>query len=300
MTSILGKLGEYGMDQIKRGRKTADKLVLRAQSQAKTFSPAFASRRQLARCIDANPWHNLIPQKAGISRFGPNTFPGTAQVVKACEEILAARHEDFARLREKSGKRYLVNILNEVDFEKFPELVDFALSQPLVSAVSSYLGYLPRLGTIDLLVSTPGPVIKGSQWLHTDAGDPDNVKCFINITNVATNNGPLHVLPKRESMKFRRKVWNVSGSGKYADAKYEQHINPNDFVLNTGAPGSGVIADTSKCFHYGGRVETGQRAMLVVHFSRFSFGRGNLPTESQRTAWDTSPQRHALLTLDHT
>jgi len=300
MTSIIGKAREYGVGQAQRGHKSISNLLQRTRANARMRDPAFAPRRKLAQTLDRTPWHGFIPKDSGARRFDANTLPGTKDVVAACQNIITDRAEEFARMRESSGKSYLVNVLKEDDFEGYPALVDFALSESMIDAVSSYLGYLPRLGTINLLVSSPGKIVKGSQWLHTDAGDPDNVKCFVNITDVAANNGPLNVLPRNESLKFRRKVWNISGTGKYADANYQRHIDSDAFIRNVGPSGSGMLADTSKCFHFGGRVETGMRGMLVVHYSRFSFGRNHLPTNTQRTRWSTSPIRKELLMIDDT
>ncbi|CAN0594449.1 unnamed protein product, partial [Laminaria digitata] len=123
-------------------------------------------------------------------------------------------------------------------------------------------------------------------------------KCFVNITDVAENNGPLNVLPRPASNRFRRAVGNFSGFGKFSDAEVDPRVDPSEFLRNTGTAGSGMIADTSKCYHFGGRVETGLRAMLVVHYSRFSFGGGHLPTAPLRKRWDTDPVRHTLLTID--
>jgi hypothetical protein len=298
MTSLIRKLSDYGLGQISRARKSTDNFRLRVSSHARTYGPDFAHRRALANETTANTWSKFMPQETGAQRFDTGTLPGTDKVVAACRQIIDAREEEFLRLRDEAGKSYLVNVLDDDDFEAHPELVDFALSTEVVSAVTGYLGYVPRLGTINLLISMPGPMEKGSQWLHTDAGDPDNVKCFVNITDVAAHNGPLNVLPRPASQRFRRSIGNVSGFGKFSDAQVNPRVEPSEFLRNTGDAGSGMIADTSKCYHFGGRVETGLRGMLVVHYSRFSFGGSHLPTAPLRKRWNTNPLHHTLLTID--
>jgi len=140
--------------------------------------------------------------------------------------------------------------------------------------------------------------VKGSQWLHRDSGDPDNVKCFINITNIDSTNGPLHILPRKQSRKLLWNTRSITGIRKFPDHIVNSYIEKNTFLTNIGKAGSGLFADTSKCFHFGGRVEKDMRAMLVMHYSRFTFGQKRLPREELRKQYATNKIKNILLEVD--
>jgi hypothetical protein len=298
MKNILQKIYEYGIGRLHAIRKYILNISMLFSRSLRTLSPSFKKRRSLAKELKQTHWTSFIPRNESVMQFNAGQIPGTDKIVDVCREILIKRENEFNNLREKSKKSYLYNVLLDDDFEKYPALLEIALSDTIVEIISGYVGYVPRLGTINLLVSIPGKIVKGSQWLHIDAGDPDNIKCFINITDIDDSNGPLNVLPKTLSTKFRNASGRAGGFGKFPDSIVDALLNDSDFIKNTGVAGSGIFADTSKCCHFGGRVEKGMRAMLVIHYSRFSFGEGHLPSAHFRTRYATDETRRTLLTID--
>ena len=59
-------------------------------------------------------------------------------------------------------------LLTQEEIGTYPELVEFALSEPLVHTIAAYLGVLPRLHDIDLWLSPPVDQLRSSHFYHLD------------------------------------------------------------------------------------------------------------------------------------
>ena len=88
-------------------------------------------------------------------------------------------------------KGYLIELLNDEDLLRYPQLVDFCLSRPVVEAVARYLGTLPILRRVGLWLSFPAPSDGSSRLFHLDPEDLTQVRMFVNIIDISTSQGPL-------------------------------------------------------------------------------------------------------------
>lgn len=149
--------------------------------------------------------------------------------------------------------------------------MQLALNRKLTTAISRYLGAVPVLKKIEFWIAPPnsvsGGIPYGSQRYHCDDGDIRQVKLFVNLTDVTEANGPLVMLSAEESQRIRRKL-RYRYHQMLPDAVIHGHIDEQDAVAFTGPRGTAVLADTSRCFHYGARVRKNAetRFTLFYHF----------------------------------
>jgi len=165
-----------------------------------------------------------------------------------------------------------------------------ALDPRLIGMVSEYLGYVPILSMVNFwynpnsfivrkddlpFLSDRAPALLG----HLDWADNTLVKVFIHCSSVTESNGPVVVLNPQDSARIRDKanyryanIKNTSDdpcetNGLYLDdGIIRTHLNgaPKTMPL-VGEPGTVYVADTSRCFHYGGRnTSTDEERLLGV------------------------------------
>src|SRR5439155_5730103 len=142
---------------------------------------------------------------AGYALLPPGALTGTDDVIATCRRLFQAKTAALEsaestgtpRRRQERKREFLKNLLQDDDLASNPDLVDFALSDPLLSVVTNYLGIVPRLNRIDLLYSVPreNDDFVASQLFHQDPEGLTQAKLFLNIFDVAESNGPLMFIP---------------------------------------------------------------------------------------------------------
>jgi hypothetical protein len=99
------------------------------------------------------------------------------------------------------------------------------------------------------------------------------MKIFILCSEVTPANGPLTVMAAETSKVARRKVHYKYGL-KVTDEQIAGAVGSVEQHAMTGPPGTACFVDTSRCFHYGSRVErdAGPRTIALIQFlTHFSY-----------------------------
>lgn len=228
--------------------------------------------RRLARIAAPVP----IDRTAGFSRFAITDFEGLPGVIRLAKHIYEERRPELGVVRANARKReYLEEILSDEDLRRYPEFVQFCLSVPVVNAVSRYLGTVPVLRRVGLLLSSPANDNAGSRLYHLDPEDFRQVKLFVNVFGVTPDHGPLTWLPGPVSRTVLKHVW---GREKAERAHRDQfrrwdddELTPlaaaSDRVELLGPSGTGAFVDTSRCLHFGSRIKPG--AMRLVFYAQY-------------------------------
>ena len=112
---------------------------------------------------------------------------------------------------ERDAGENTPGLLCDEVLEEHPALVDFALSDEIVGAATRYLGQLPVLRRVGLLLSSGVAERKDSMLLHKDPGDLSQVKIFMNINNIGDSNGPFTFLPADASARVVRGLSHKDG-----------------------------------------------------------------------------------------
>jgi hypothetical protein len=173
-----------------------------------------------------------------------------------------------AKQEKTSRKPYLIDLFE--DWDK-AYLEPFTRSQQLTQYVESYLGEKSWLRAVRLYHSKPCPLpYTGSQLWHKDHDDTKQIKVFVAISNITKDNGPLEIYPKN-AVRIPGYRWGGE-AGHLSDDEFNKHTTqpfmmtatPYRWIANRGDV---LLADTAQCFHRGARVESGERLMMMVHFT---------------------------------
>jgi hypothetical protein len=246
-------------------------------------------RRQAVHTLVVDDAPVSIDRAAGFSRFAMTDFDVLPRVVDLARMIYEMRRSQLDAERTTARKReFMEEILSDEDLRRYPEFVQFCLSPSVVHAVSRYLGTLPVLRRVGLLLSSPADTNADSRLYHLDPEDFRQVKVFVNIFDVTSKNGPLTWLPGHVSDAVLKGVWRRQKQTgerrdqfrRWSDDEVAEHSTPGDLVRLTGPAGSGAFVDASRCLHFGSRIEPGaMRLVFYAQYLRYHFA---YPTDRNR------------------
>jgi hypothetical protein len=216
-----------------------------------------------------------IDKAGGYVPVTPKELPSLSRVVEVCNDILDRKGRDnletwYSNKSTEASKDFFYNVLTEEDILDNPELMRFVLSDEVVSAVTEYIGFLPRLCTVGIYYSKGAGEPRGSQNWHLDGTDPHHVKCFINLNDVGPKNGPFTFIPADKTDSLRLKNGGLSKASGAEDAEALEKCYIEHGIQLIGPAGTGGFSDASRCLHFGSRCEEGFRICLMFHYSVFA------------------------------
>jgi hypothetical protein len=223
-----------------------------------------------------------IGRAEGFVQFGESDFAEVAGIVRLCRQIYDAKRDQVKPPPKASTKHkgYLIELLSDDDLQRYPELVDFCLSPPVVSAVSRYLGTLPVLRRVGLWLSFPAPADGASRLFHLDPEDFTQVRMFLNVIDISKPQGPLTFLPADVSAHALDRLWRDDRAAgvrkpelrRWTDEEILARAGSSRCIDLAGPAGSGAFVDTSRCAHYGSRMEPGTSHLVFqAQFLRYHF-----------------------------
>ena len=140
--------------------------------------------------------------------LAPGSIANTDDIIALSLRLFEEKQRQAEAEAAASGKSkkwaFLRSILTNQDLARNPELVDFALSDPLLSLVTNYLGTIPHLNRIDLLYSVNhgGEEAISSQIYHLDPEGTRQAKLFMNLRDVGPDEGPFTFIPAAETTRI--------------------------------------------------------------------------------------------------
>lgn len=172
----------------------------------------------------------------------------------------------------KSSKGFMVNHLENNHLEQHPIFLEIATNPNIIKSAGDYLGCVPILSSIKVLVSDPDDGTKGdltsSRLFHLDQADNPLFKVIININEVDEDTGPFTFITKSAS----RKVQAILKSGwtrrpyLVQDSEIFDITSTENVVSLIGEVGDAYFVDSSSCFHYGSRDQKKQRRLLMMSY----------------------------------
>lgn len=271
-------------EALRRGRFTpSGRRALSAAAVVSQPLDYFERRRAAARYNRRFPSDAMRPAD-GYTLVPAGHLPGTAEIIEASRRIFedkravleASAPKGKEALREQKKKRsFLKDLLDNEDLRANPVLIDFALSDPLFSIVTNYLGVIPSLNRVDLIYSVPrlNPEEHiSSQLFHQDPEGVTQAKVFLNIFDVEEPHGPFTLIPAAESERMvlairRQRDVRVRDNNRYLDDEIGAQGGLARVVRLTGPAGTAAIVDTSRCLHSGSRVQPGHiRLCLFIQY----------------------------------
>ncbi len=267
-------------------RSESERRVFERMRQALSL-PTIVGRRTAAREIAADASFR-IDRDRGYAVFPPETFPEARDIVAATADL--GRNVDLTRpgLSKKARSGFMVPMLDPVKVTLDSPMLRLALRPDIVAAVSSYLGMVPVIAYLQVFYSEANSdEARSSQLFHCDADATSQVKIFVLCSEVTRSNGPLTLLDAKTSRTVRSRLGYHFG-GKIKDKRLAGIVNESDHRPIVGAPGTVCFVDTTQCFHFGSRVESGTAPRLVTMIQYLTPSSFMLPRDHR----DGSPFRH--------
>jgi hypothetical protein len=267
-------------------RSESERRVFERVRQALSL-PTIVSRRTAAREIAADASFT-IDRDRGYAVFPPEAFPEARDIVAATADL--GRNVDLARpgLSKKARSGFMVPMLDTAKVTLDSPMLRLALRPDIVSAVSSYLGMVPVIAFLQVFYSEANSdEARSSQLFHCDADATSQVKIFVLCSEVTRSNGPLTLLDAKTSRGVRSRLGYHFG-GKIKDTRLAGIVDQSDHHPIVGAPGTVCFVDTTQCFHFGSRVESGTAPRLVTMIQYLTPSSFMLPRDHR----DGSPFRH--------
>lgn len=223
--------------------------------------------RQLAAGLDAG---SAIGESRGSATFGPRDLPGLDAVVAECRKaydaLRAGSPGGVVRSRD-AKKDFQVYVLTDGDFARYPRILEFAVSRPVIARVCSYLHEVPLLSSAYLYLTPPNETVEHSQLYHQDGYSSRSIKLFVNIFDTGADQGPFTFVPADVSDAVVRKLPN--GKKRLTDEEVEAAGGRGKAIQLVGPAGSGCFVDTSRCLHYGARQNKRERLIMMLQYVGF-------------------------------
>ena len=236
-------------------------------------------RRNAASTYNRQHANRQLDRRDGYAVLPPGSVANTDEIIALSLRLFEDKQREAEAEAAASGRSkkwaFLRSILTNQDLARNPKLVDFALSDPLLSLVTNYLGTIPHLNRIDLLYSVNhgGEDAISSQIYHLDPEGTRQAKLFMNLRDVGPNEGPFTFIPASETtrivnaIKKERPADTEMAAGRYSDDELEAVGGLAKAIAVDGPKGSAALVDTSRCLHFGSRVKPGTyRLCLYIQY----------------------------------
>lgn len=264
-----------------RGRYTRAGRAMLAVSEVATAPRDAITRRAVAIVYNRRHANTRLNREDGYGMLAPDDLPGTDRAVELAVRLF---EEKRRKLEAAAGPdtdlhakkwAFMRSVLDNQDLARHPELVDFALSDGLLSLVTNYVGSVPHLNRIDLLYSVDhgGDDAISSQIYHLDPEGMRQAKLFLNLRDVGPDEGPFTFIPASETrrivkaVKARRSAKTDMAMARYLDSELAEVGGLDKAIGVMGPTGSAGLVDTSRCLHYGSRVKPGTyRLCLYIQY----------------------------------
>jgi hypothetical protein len=249
--------------------------------------------------------HRLsIKEARGFAVAPPGSIEAAGPVIEAANTLIDSIGIDSLVTQGQAKGGFIAQgFLPEDAFELDSPYMRFALSDEVVQPVTDYLGIVPILNSIDVWYSFHGGgEAKSSQLWHLDRADVKQVKVWIHASDIDAPSGPLTVLDAAASEDLADRVsYDFYSSYRISDEQVREAAGDSGLVSFSGPTGTVDFVDTSRCFHFGSRVQKGapaRRIFVAQYLTPYAFKLGPDHREKaqfRHLADDTTGQRERLL-----
>jgi hypothetical protein len=261
-----------------RARYSGAGRAVLAVTEAVTSPRDAIQRRNAAASYNRQHANPRLDRRDGFAMLAPGAVANTDEIIALSLNLFEEKQRQLEAAAGSSHSKkwaFLRSILTNQDLARNPKLVDFALSDSLLSLVTNYLGTIPHLNRIDLLYSVNhgGEEAISSQIYHLDPEGTRQAKLFMNLRDVGPDEGPFTFIPAAETtrivnaIKKRRLADSEMAAGRFLDDELEAVGGLDRAISVDGPKGSAALVDTSRCLHFGSRVKPGTyRLCLYIQY----------------------------------
>lgn len=168
-----------------------------------------------------------------------------------------------------AAKGFWRPLLHEADLSTSSPFIRYALQESLVGLAAAYLGQVPYLARVELVVTTPTPDEnwKSSQRWHRDHNDRRLFKFFTYFTDVPSKEyGPFTLIPGDVCDRLKDPLFPIHKTDAMMDALGGTAHRHEIY----GPRLTSFAIDTSRCYHCGSRI-VGERYRIVLILTYTTF-----------------------------
>jgi hypothetical protein len=278
---LSAKINHYFQHRPERERVLFEKL------RQMLSLPAIVARRSMARALAPSaPF--TIDDERGFTVFEPGTFAEAAEIAATTRDLGHTVDLQRPGLSKKARSGFMVPLVDPATLTLDSPFLRMALRPDVIAAVSAYLGMVPVLAHLNVYYSgETQDQARQSQLFHCDADATRQVKIFVLCSEVTPAHGPLTLLDARMSADVRRSL-KYSFGKKIKDPLVLRGANAAAMHPILGSPGTVCFVDTTRCFHFGSRVEKGASPRLLTVIQYLTPASFMLPRDHRKGA----PFRH--------
>jgi hypothetical protein len=231
----------------------------------------YLHRPELARQMGAATDDAIaIDRTRACAAIAPDRLAEIAPAVRQGMEVFRESERTGVLQRYDHGtsrKEFLVYATQKRATAQYLDIMRLALARPVLDAVSRYLGAVPILSDVSVMVSLPNLSEMGSQLYHLDFADDRQIKLFVCLDEVTDAHGPFTFLPANDSERV------VEGldydRGRLTIEEVQKFLGAGKEIKLVGEPGRAMLVDTSRCLHYGSRQNNKTRIMLLIQYTDY-------------------------------
>ena len=205
-------------------------------------------------------------RRSGHRALLPQEVGDLEPILRLCRKI---QHDASEVVDSKGRKQFLRVIASDQDFLAHPAVIGFVLSEPILRAVSAYLGTVPVLAGVNLLWSLPhleATNLSASQRFHNDHEDVSQVKLCVHVDDIEPDHGVFTFYPADTTRRIRKALG--TRRGRLDDAEVARIVGEEPPETLVGPAGSANFIDTSRCLHFGSRPSPKGRLILMAQYLR--------------------------------
>jgi hypothetical protein len=220
-----------------------------------------------------------IPRERGFLILPPGRVPPADAVVEAANELIESVGHD--ELVASYTKRKPAGLAREFLPKKQARRLDspymrFALDEDVLALVAGYLGICPILTGFDVWYSVhTEEELHSSQMWHLDGDDTTQVKVWVHLSDIGPDSGPTTIIDAASSAVVAERVgYDYNEHYRVPDEHITEIVSRDQMVSFTGPVGTVDFVDTSRCFHFGSRVQSGaapRRLFTAQYVTPYAF-----------------------------
>lgn len=229
-----------------------------------------AERKDLLRGMVRRPDLDAMVDASNVDGYAwppKGLLPGIPAAVTFANQLLEAK-----RTESRTDPRTFrgADLLAATRYEEAPAFFDIALSDEMLQLAATYMGEIPVLAKPRLWWTKPDADNPGGpQLFHIGARARPVVvrqaKFLIAMSDVDEDSGPFTFLPLKISDEIVRAIDYEMGE-EVPDEVIFRYAKPSDVTRFVGKAGTDIMIDTSRCFHFGRRLQTKERLMLMIQY----------------------------------
>lgn len=212
----------------------------------------------------------------GFAIDDSRSLPHLSELLEAGERLVA----EYGGRKWEHEKPFLQNINPESAIDRYPALLDFITSAPMLTAVAPTFGYIPPLSGllprgVRLMESSrkfdpeaDGPW-RESQLYHRDYHSTPTLYVIVALRDIGPDDGPLHFLGADASRRVDEALDYGARGVPYrlTDERVYSVVDPGEVHRFSAPAGTVLWIESSRCYHFGSRRPANPRYQIQYAFT---------------------------------